>query len=103
MNATHVRVLRIEGFRPGKQDIAIGQIERPRVAQMVVMVRHRPDDFGGHVGFIDVPVGLGQEQNLFAIMRPIGPLAEISQPGDPGREMVRRAFAFFGSRCSLRG
>ena len=55
----------------------LAQIEGPRVAFVVVMVRHRAEDACGELDFIDVAECLFEKQDPFAVVGPVGPFAEV--------------------------
>src|SRR5947199_6664843 len=61
------------------------------------MMGHGPDDLGRALHFIHVPVGLGQEQDFPAVMRPVGAFTELSQSRNPRRQMLGWVAAFLGN------
>src|SRR6266704_889875 len=61
------------------------------------MMGHGPDDLGRDLHFIHVPVGLGQEQDFPAVMRPVGAFTELSQSRNPRRQMLGWVAAFLGN------
>ena len=66
-----MRIFGIEGFGPGQEDIAVLKIQSPGIAKVIIMVRYRPDDFGGDLHFEHVAIGFFEEQDFFAVVGPI--------------------------------
>ncbi|PYJ92540.1 MAG: hypothetical protein DME23_27270 [Verrucomicrobia bacterium] len=95
--------LRIKMVRPGKQEVAVREIQRPRVAVVGIMMRHRAKDARGKLDLINVPERFLDEQNPSSVVRPVRAFAEPCDAPDPRREMVHGAFAFFRRGFVLRG
>ncbi len=99
--ALHARmpaVKRIELFEARQQDIAIGQIKCARVPVVRVTMCHGVDDTGCELELVHVAKGLFDEQNAFAIVRPIGTFAEPCKPSNVRWQVVSRVSC---DRCCL--
>ena len=74
-------VLGIELRGAGEEDVAIGEVEGPRVAVVGIEPGQQPGHPGADVDLVDVAEGLLHEQDAFAVVGEVGPLAEEGQAG----------------------
>ncbi|UUZ76248.1 hypothetical protein LP414_33930 [Polaromonas sp. P1(28)-13] len=93
------RVFRREAARTRQQDVAVAKVQSTRVSLVDVVAGHRTDDAGCQFDLENVAEGFLDEENPLAVMGPVGPLSELGQPPDMGREIVRGPFADI-QRCT---
>jgi hypothetical protein len=66
------------------------------------MVRHGADYARSEFHLVDVAEGLGEEQDPLAVVRPVGPLAEVRDAADVRRQLVDGRLALLVS-CKSAG
>src|SRR5438552_2792809 len=88
-------VLGIKLLWAGKQNVAIGQIERTRVAEMRIMRGQIANTFGFEIKLHRITERLGEKEDCFPVVRPIGTLPEACHLGDVWRQMVGGIFTCF--------
>src|ERR1043166_4015890 len=66
------RILGIEGWAAGQQDIAIRQVERPRVAGMRIVMSKRPHRPAVQIDLINIAEGAREEDEMLAVRRKVG-------------------------------
>ncbi|UUZ63833.1 hypothetical protein LP417_32235 [Polaromonas sp. P1-6] len=98
-DASFDRVFRREGARTGQQDVAIAKVQGARVSLVDIVAGHRTDDAGCQFDLENVAEGFLDEENPLSVMGPVGPLPELGQPPDMGRETVGGPFADI-QRCT---
>src|SRR5438552_14612262 len=79
-------VLGIKLLWAGKQNVAIGQIERTRVAEMRIMRGQIANTFGFEIKLHRITERLGEKEDCFPVVRPIGTLPEACHLGDVWRQ-----------------
>jgi len=83
-------LLRVVTFRPGEQDVAVGEVKGAGVAVVGVMGGQITDVPAGHIQFQRVAEGLGEKQDALAVVRPVRPLAEPGDLPDVRRQVIGR-------------
>jgi len=84
--------LRIECFRPGEKNIAVGQIERASIAMMREMRRQVANLFRGKVQFHGSPKVL-RGTKFSSIVRPIRAFSERCHMSNVRGQVISRTFA----------